>query len=314
MQKRSHDAMLDVDFDWYRSFLAIYRIGTVSGAAQARFLTQPAVTQHLAALESAVGAALFTRTPRRMVPTERGKELYCHVIQALEKLEQVSQELRDTHASQLPLVRLGAPLEYFSEVALARLKNIPFRLWVQFGITQQLVEGLAQGELDLVVATQRLPQSDVEYRRLEEEHFLLVGSPDVVPPEIEGEDAESLSQLEQWLQTQPWISYGVELPIIRRFWQQLFDQRVNFQPTFVIPNLHAIEKAVELGYGISILPEYLCREAIEAGRLRVIWDSLEPTVNELWLAYRKMDRYHPEIQRVRELLRATAELLQATAE
>ena len=39
-------------------------------------MTQSAMSQHLAALEAETGEALFTRNPRRMVPTERGKELY----------------------------------------------------------------------------------------------------------------------------------------------------------------------------------------------------------------------------------------------
>jgi len=65
-----------VDFEWYRSFIAVYRSGTVTGAAKARLLTQPAISQHIAALESASGHALFQRTPRKMIPTEHGKVLY----------------------------------------------------------------------------------------------------------------------------------------------------------------------------------------------------------------------------------------------
>ena len=44
-----------VNLEWYRSFIAVIRAGTVSGAAQSLHLTQPAVSQHIAALESALG-------------------------------------------------------------------------------------------------------------------------------------------------------------------------------------------------------------------------------------------------------------------
>src|SRR5690606_40980576 len=66
----------DLDFEWYRSFVAIYRAGSVSAAAASRHLTQPALSQHLAALEAEVGEPLFHRRPRKMVPTERGIALY----------------------------------------------------------------------------------------------------------------------------------------------------------------------------------------------------------------------------------------------
>ena len=64
-----------INLEWYRSFIEVYRVGTVSGAAQVLHLTQPAVSQHVAALESALGNPLFQRTPRRMVPTEAGQRL-----------------------------------------------------------------------------------------------------------------------------------------------------------------------------------------------------------------------------------------------
>ena len=105
------------DMEWYRSFVAVYRAGTVSGAARARFLTQPAVSQQLAALESSLGLTLFTRTARRMLPTEPGKELYAHVAQAVDVLEQVPQALRGTPLSaQQSVLRLGVA------VAFARLR------------------------------------------------------------------------------------------------------------------------------------------------------------------------------------------------
>jgi DNA-binding transcriptional LysR family regulator len=47
-----------VNFEWYRSFIEVYRVGTASGAVQILHLTQPAVSQHIAALESALALSL----------------------------------------------------------------------------------------------------------------------------------------------------------------------------------------------------------------------------------------------------------------
>ncbi len=49
------------DFEWFRSFVAIYRLGSVSMAAKYRMMTQPALSQHLANLEAEVGEPLFRR-------------------------------------------------------------------------------------------------------------------------------------------------------------------------------------------------------------------------------------------------------------
>jgi DNA-binding transcriptional LysR family regulator len=292
-----------VDLEWYRSFLAVYRAGTVSGAARTLFLTQPAVTQHLAALESVIGEALFIRAPRQMIPTTRGKQLYCQVVQALEVLEQVSQEVQSTQV-ELPLLRCGSPREYFVEVALASFVKLPYRLMMHFGETRALIEDLEREQLDVVIATQQVAAREVEYYKIDEERFCLVGHPGLEPPAMDTVESEMerLEAVERWLTDQKWISYGVELPIIRRFWQQCFNKRPGFQATLVIPDLHAIAKAIEEGGGISVLPDYLCREHVEAGRLRVLWEPSQRVTNDLWLAYRKVDRNDAKIKYLRHML------------
>nr|BBH87441.1 LysR family transcriptional regulator [Thermosporothrix sp. COM3] len=285
-----------INLEWYRSFLAVYRAGTVSRAAEALFLTQPAVTQHLAALEKQVGESLFIRAPRQMIPTTRGKQLYSQIVQAMETLEQVSQELQSTQV-ELPLLRCGAPREYFGELLLQTFVALPYRLIFQFDETRPLIEALERGQLDIVIATQQVAAYAVEYHRIGEEHFCVVGPPQLEPPEVIEREA-----IEQWLSAQKWISYGVELPIIRRYWQQCFGKRPTFQATLVLPDLHLIVRAISEGGGISVLPDYLCRALFKAGQLRLLWEPGEPVRNELWLAYRKIDRNERIIKQCRQLL------------
>lgn len=287
-----------IDLNWYQSFIAIYRSGSVSRAAQARFLTQPAVSQHLSALEQAIGQPLFHRLPRKMVPTEYGKELYTRVAPALDALEQTSQTLQAVPAEP-PLIHIGAPSEYFGQVALHQLQPLPLRFAIQFGTPQTLVPALERGELDLVLAPQRHPAMSIDYHQLAEEHFLLVGSRQhpAPPPDT--------AKLQQWLEQQRWISYGAELPIIRRFWQQCFQARPALRPALIVPDLRIIVQAVEQGYGLSVLPEYLCRTALEEQRMRVLWQPPEPVSNEVWLAIRRVDRNRQELQQIFAALQAS---------
>ncbi|BEU49865.1 LysR family transcriptional regulator [Ralstonia solanacearum] len=51
-------------WELYRTFLAVVREGSLSGAARALGLTQPTAGRHVDALERALGFALFIRTSR----------------------------------------------------------------------------------------------------------------------------------------------------------------------------------------------------------------------------------------------------------
>lgn len=51
-----------VNLEWCRTFKAIYKTGTLTGAAEILFISQPGVSLHLSSLETYVGNKLFDRT------------------------------------------------------------------------------------------------------------------------------------------------------------------------------------------------------------------------------------------------------------
>ncbi len=277
-----------VNFEWYRSFMAVYCVGTVSGAAQALNLTQPAVSQHLAALEKALRTPLFQRTPRHMVPTSGGMRLYNQIADSIEQLESVVSKM--SSASTPELVRLGAPQEFFMERILSRLPKSDSNYYtVTFGLAQNLIEQLVSVNLDLVVSTLKIQKAEIVYQPLFEESFWLVGPKELNMPNALLTPSEDLIILEKWLTTQPIISYSEELPIIRRFWRIVFGRRIAVEPKLIIPDLRGIRQAVEFGLGISVLPNYLCEDSIKENRLTLILNPIKAVKNVIWLAFRKSD-------------------------
>jgi DNA-binding transcriptional LysR family regulator len=66
------------DWSLYRTFLAVVREGSFTVAARTLALTQPTVGRQIEALETLIGAKLFTRTPRGLHPTEAARGLIPH--------------------------------------------------------------------------------------------------------------------------------------------------------------------------------------------------------------------------------------------
>ncbi|CAN7346200.1 LysR family transcriptional regulator [Rhizobium rhizogenes] len=61
---------MEPSWDFYRTFLAVLRHGSLSAAARDLGLTQPTIGRHIDALEDAVGAELFTRSQQGLLPTD----------------------------------------------------------------------------------------------------------------------------------------------------------------------------------------------------------------------------------------------------
>ena len=301
------------NLEWYRSFVSVYRVGTASGAAKELHLTQPAVSQHIAALESMLGTALFERMPRRMLPTEAGKGLYNRVVMAIETLESIPTKLNVSESSLT--IRLGAPTEFFSEAALGRwdIENNAM-LKVSFGLAKGLIEQLVDEEIDGAIATQKIPMPGIEYQRIFTENFWLVGPPNIELPFSQDILQTDLTALTQWLQTQPWISYSEELPIIRRFCRVVLGQRIAIAPQFIIPDLRSIRSAVVRGLGYSVLPDYLCDRFIKQKKLTAVLQPTKAVTNTLWLAYRKAERQSKQVAQLRSWLSEALEGEEQAAE
>ena len=81
-----------LDLNLLRLFDAVFRARSVSRAAEALGLTQPAASHGLTRLRLLLGDALFTRTPGGVAPTPRAERLAVPVQAALAMLQQALSE------------------------------------------------------------------------------------------------------------------------------------------------------------------------------------------------------------------------------
>lgn len=75
----THPSASEPGWELYRSFLAVVREGSLSGAARLLGLTQPTVGRHVDALEAALEISLFTRSQNGLRPTAGAAALVPHI-------------------------------------------------------------------------------------------------------------------------------------------------------------------------------------------------------------------------------------------
>ncbi len=66
-----------IGWELYRSFLGVLETGTLSGAARSLGMTQPTIGRHVAAVEKALGLALFTRSQAGLLATDVALGMVC---------------------------------------------------------------------------------------------------------------------------------------------------------------------------------------------------------------------------------------------
>jgi DNA-binding transcriptional LysR family regulator len=287
--------------DLLRSFLAVYRAGSVTAGADLLGLTQPTVTAQVRALESALGRPLFDRHARGVTPTAVADHLAQRIAEPLDSLEAIV--LEQTPGPALAAVHLGGPAEFVSERALPALADMignGLRLRVTFGMPDDLLDGLLAGRLDLAITTQRPRRTGLSVTPLCDEQFILVAAPAWADRVTAPVSPETMSRV-------PLIAYADNAPILRRYWRTVFGTRLARTPDLVVPDLRSVLAAALAQAGASVLPSYLTTPHLAAGTLRSLAQPPVPPLNTLFLAHR------PAAIGQRAIAAARARLLQQSA-
>lgn len=287
-----------------RTFVEVYRCGNISKAAEHLGLSQPAATAHIQTMESVVGKPLFTRRHRGVDPTDAAHDLAHQVAGHMDAIEQKVASMR-AHSTQISgVITLAGPPEYISYVASAQLANLlqsgHLDIAILPGNREQIYRALSDGSADLAI-TASLPEASLyDYALLDSEELMLVAHPLLAQDLSQGSvTAEALNQL-------PVISYDGDLPLIREYFEFAFGQKCTSRQIARCPDIRAIAGMVHTGVGYSVLPDYLCGEAIESGRLV----NLGPKgpKNALYLAWRKGALAQPRVNFAKEVLVDFSEL------
>ncbi|GAA2442240.1 LysR family transcriptional regulator [Streptomyces glaucus] len=292
------------DLNLLRTFLAVYRSGSFTAAAQLLGLSQPTVTTQIRSLERQTRRELFERLPRGVAPTAVADELAARIAAPLDALAAATGHGPAGRARPGP-VHLAGPAELLSTralPALSRLVTDGVRLRVTMGLTDHLLDGLRAGRHDLVIATVRPRGRTLSAVPLSDEEFVLVAA----PARAERLRKSLAAGGPGALHSEPLISYAEDLPIVRRYWRHVFGRRLTCQAAVSVPDLRAVLALVVAGAGFSVLPRYLCAAELASGALVLLGEPEDPPINTTFLVQRPGTPDNPHVALVRDRLLTAA--------
>jgi DNA-binding transcriptional LysR family regulator len=146
-----------LNFRHLEVFHAIMRAGSITGAARALNVSQPAVSELLKHAESRLKIALFHRTGSRLTPTPEAKALFPDVAAMFGRLDAVERQIQDLAGGRLGNLSLAAAFPiangYLTKAVASFLAERPkMRVALQSLTSPQVVERVAIGEAELGLA------------------------------------------------------------------------------------------------------------------------------------------------------------------
>jgi len=293
-----------VNLEWYRTFKAIYKTGTLTGAAEGLFISQPGVSLHLSSLEAYVGYKLFDRTGRKMMPTERGKVLFNALSDPLTRLEEIEKNFQRSTEKHTPTISVGMCFETFQITLEKYVSTLPFNLIISFGEYPEMLDQLEKSILDLIITPKKGASPNIAHEPFSSENIVLVGGKNIdVKAFRKVGKTKDKTQIEAWLKQQKWYGTTGDMEHLFSFWKLNFGKKPDFRPNYIVPNLNSIVRCLSGGTGLAVVPDFLCQDEIERGQIQLIWEGDKKLKNTLYFGTRKRTSHEQEINHIKELFK-----------
>jgi DNA-binding transcriptional LysR family regulator len=251
-----------------RIFCSVVEHGSHTKAAEALFMTQPAVSLQVRALERSLQVKLLERLNQQVIVTEAGQALYqCAIpmLNAEAEAERVLTELKGAARGRLVVAANTTGGMYIIPPLLASYKELhsESELLLQIDATDRLIERARQGIIDLAFACGTIVQPELTVETIGTDTLTLILS-------TRHPLASQFSLTLEQVASLPFI-VPESISRTRKFIEQVMRERgytlkivMHFQGT------EAVKKAVESNLGVAIVSRAAIVREVEAGILRAM--------------------------------------------
>ena len=284
-------------------FLEVARLGSVSRAAEALFITQPTLTARLKALERDLGTPLFLRTPHGMRLTDAGRAWVPYAERALRALvdgREALQQVMTASAGHLMIAAAPAVSTYDLPELLERFVAAHPRVEVSVrtGHSEDVAELVLRDEVQIGLG-RAIRHPDLELRPFHTEDLVLVCSPDhsfakhkaVTMAEVASQKVIMFDRTSSYYE----IAQGAFLSV-----------GIKLRGGMELDSIEAAKKMVERGLGVALLPGTAVAREVTTGTLCAVKMTDAPPMQNTIVAFRRRDAGKPE-----GIVAAFLELLEA---
>ena len=238
-------------------FLAVLDSGGVARAAEARRLSQPAVSEHVRGLEAFFGVRLFERAGRGVQPTAAARLIEPFARQALGLLasaERAAVELKGVRTGSVAVGASTTPGTFLLPAILGRFHTAypGVALTLRIGDTREIEQWVAAGAVELGVIGEAPIRAGLSAEPWVKDELVAIVARRHPLARRRGISAAALAG-------EPYISRGEGSStrgVVDRFFADL---GVTLRPVMELGSTEAVREAVAAGLGISVVSRHAVR-------------------------------------------------------
>jgi DNA-binding transcriptional LysR family regulator len=301
-----------MNIETVRIFCDVVQHQSFSRGAAANEVSQSAATQSVHRVEQHFGVQLVDRSKRPFVLTPEGQACYEGFREVLEVYDAVEARVRSLRKEIAGLVRVAAiysvGLHDMSRCMQDFMRRYPkAKVRLEFQRPNKVHEAVLNSEVDLGVVSYPAASPELSIVPLRSERMVLVCHPD---HHLAGRKAVTAEHLRD----EDFVAFDRDLSIRKEIDRYLRQRSVSIRVVMEFDNIETIKQAVEIGAGVSILPEPTVRKETEYGSLTAVRLIAPQLQRPIGIIHRQRKIFTPTATRFVELLKAVQDSEQPAAD
>lgn len=241
---------MNINFELYKVFYEVANSKSISKGAKNLMISQPAVTQSIQTLENELGGKLFIRTPKGVILTNEGLELYNYIKDGMTYFINGTNKFMSLKSLDTGILNIGSTTTISENILMPYLKefhnlfpNIVIN--ITNDLTDNLLKDLRNGNLDIVIiAIPKYNIKDLKINKILELNDIFVGSEKY--KNINYENIENLFKEDILLQKKPSVTRN-------NFDEFLKDNKLICNPKMEVVSHNLLIKLIESNFGIGLV-------------------------------------------------------------
>jgi DNA-binding transcriptional LysR family regulator len=294
-----------MNIETLRIFCDVLQHQSFSRGAAVNDVSQSAATQSVHRVEKHFGVQLVDRTKRPFVLTPEGQVCYEGFREVLELYDSVEARVRSLRMEIGGLVRVAAiysvGLHDMSRCMQDFMRRFPkAKVRLEYQRPNKVIDAVLNAEVDLGIVSYPAATPDLAVIPWRSEWMVLVCHP---KHHLAGERAVTAEHL----QGEDFIGFDRDLSIRKEVDRYLRQRSVTIRVVLEFDNIETIKQAVEIGAGVSILPEPTVRQECQRGSLVAVRLIAPELRRPIGIIHRQRKVFTPTAAKFVELLQEIQE-------
>lgn len=272
-----------MDFKQIEAFINVAKYKSFSKAANSSFLSQPAISSHIASLEKDLKVQLFDRTSKEVALTPAGESFLKYAIEILNTRDRAIKSLSSFNDNVEGVLYLAASTTPCNTIVPQLITEFS-RIYpnVSFNVTElnsgQIIENIIRFDTEIGIVGKRTNDEKVEYFKLTEDELVVISPPSFdFPEEI---TLKTLLKSNFIMREKNSATRKTFEDILRS--NDIDIEKLNI--SYEVNSLDTLIQFVKSGLGVSVVSSKVCDDYASCGLIRKSYIKNIPMQRNIYLA------------------------------